>query len=52
MERPTTKELPQYAKLFIEGLKEAGVSVVSAVPESFLSIKLQHAAFCMASTVA
>ena len=34
--QPTT-ELPQYAQLFIEGLKEAGVSVVCAVPESLLA---------------
>ncbi len=32
-----TNELPKYAQLFIEGLKEAGVSVVCAVPESLLA---------------
>src|SRR3990167_5004964 len=33
----TKPELPPYAQLFIEGLKEAGVSVVGAVPESLLA---------------
>src|SRR6516162_7011481 len=37
MNRAPEKELPEYAKLFMEGLKEAGVSVVCAVPESLLA---------------
>jgi len=37
MNRAPDKELPEYAKLFMEGLKEAGVSVVCAVPESLLA---------------
>ena len=32
-----TQSTPEYAKLFIEGLKDAGVSVVGAVPESLLA---------------
>lgn len=34
MELP--KETPEYARLFMEGLKEAGVSIVTALPESLL----------------
>jgi sulfopyruvate decarboxylase subunit alpha len=30
------KDTPEYAKTFLEGLKEAGVSIVAALPESLL----------------
>ena len=32
-----SKDMPRYAQLFLEGLKEAGVTVVAAVPESLLA---------------
>jgi sulfopyruvate decarboxylase subunit alpha len=31
------EDMPRYAQLFLEGLKEAGVAVVAAVPESLLA---------------
>ena len=32
-----SKDMLRYAQLFLEGLKEAGVTVVAAVPESLLA---------------
>ena len=32
----TGADVPEYARLFVEGLKEAGVGVVAALPESLL----------------
>lgn len=32
-----TKEVPAYARVFMEGLKEAGVRIVAALPESLLA---------------
>jgi sulfopyruvate decarboxylase subunit alpha len=31
------KEVPQYARLFMQGLKEVGVGIVAALPESLLA---------------
>ena len=33
----SSADTPDYARLFIEGLKEAGVSIVTALPESLLA---------------
>jgi len=35
------QHIPEYARLFMEGLKEAGVSVVTALPESLLKTVYQ-----------
>lgn len=42
MELP--KETPRYAQLFIQGLKDAGVRIVTALPESLLGSVYRHVA--------